>query len=84
MGTKSGESSTGRKKKKIVWRLCNGARKTLGHMLQDCKELKRENSTIQGILKGEEEGVAWMRMVLEKGDKKKHKMKQEVKTKATS
>ena len=53
-------------------------------MLQDCKELKRENSTIQGILKGEEEGAEWMRMVLEKGEKRKNKMKQEVKTKAQS
>ena len=26
-------------------------------MLQDCKELKRENSMIRGILKGEEEGA---------------------------
>ena len=24
-------------------RLCKGARETVGHMLQDCKELKREN-----------------------------------------
>ena len=55
-----------KEEKETVCRLCNGARETLGHMLQDCKELKRENSTIRGILKGEEEGAEWMRMVLEK------------------
>ena len=38
--------------KETVCGLCNGARETLGHMLQDCKELKRENSTIRGTLKG--------------------------------
>ena len=42
-------------------------------MLQDykeCKESKRDNSTIRGIVKGEEEVAEWMRMVLEKEKKR--------------
>ena len=44
-------------RKKTVCRLCKAARKTLGHMLEDCNELKREMLTIRGILKGEVEGA---------------------------
>ena len=35
------------KEKDTICRLYKGARETLGHMLQDCKELKRENVIIR-------------------------------------
>ena len=35
-----------------------GPRETLGHMLQDCKELKTENSTLSGMHKSFE--VTWL------------------------
>ena len=77
MGTKSGEASTGRKKRRQYADYVMG--------LQGCKELKRENPTIRGILKGEEEGAEWMRMVLEKKEKKRRtRLKEEVETKAQS
>ena len=74
-----------KEEKEIVFRLCNGARETLGHMLQEFKELKRENVNDQSDTKGRRtrSGVDAYGSG-RKGEENKNKMKEEVKTKAQS